>query len=411
MNPLYKNKQAMWHLHPKFARVTLVLIILMMVAVFGGLALSFALLNEYVLFPCMGLVLVLTGVLCPFGVGMREYIIVTDSCIALVRQYTKFDKQLDYRTLRTYSWNDAYITLFGPVGKINKEHCIYKAYIGSKYLSPEDLRSRSKKKGMLCTKVNLYQLMSCEQFYKKPFQVVINKDPDQDIVLYRCQCHNSIVESISNSFVQGFDVSCFDLKDISRRAIVAYSIACLENALIHYNHTDEGWKVLLNEMWKFTNLDEYDSKVLQDWYGLLDLCPNTFVSPYSKYVGSHGDFNDDVVLARIDEQSYDALAKAIDNCHTAIGELCAGVYNVALATVHETFFDISFVTLLTCQESIIDVMYRNQIALPDTHPFEIYPHEIPQGNMRKHTMGKPFDGTKLSKFIQSEQISDGCGAD
>lgn len=55
-----------------------------------------------------------------------------------------------------------------------------------------------------------------------------------------------------------------DLKNISLRGRVAFGIRCFENALLALQYNVSQWRIVLDYLWSFTNID-----FLDDWSGLI----------------------------------------------------------------------------------------------------------------------------------------------
>ena len=64
--------------------------------------------------------------------------------------------------------------------------------------------------------------------------------------------------------INKMDIDVF--KNISLNGRVAYGISCLENTLLYLNYNVEDWKIVLEYLWEFTNiefLDDWSSKVVE----------------------------------------------------------------------------------------------------------------------------------------------------
>lgn len=355
-----------------------------------------------------GLTVILVGMVVLFSLmpyltrNLHSNVLVAKDRVALLRRYAKKDYD-SYREKISYSWDEVCITVFGPIRKYNKNENVYKVYFSNRYLMPEDIKSRSGKKGSFFLVVSYVRLVCITRFYNKPIRVILKKDVENDVVLYRCQCHSYYFDTLALLKEKNCQITFDNFKTISKRAVVAYAICCLENALKFYNCDKQGWNVLLSKMWTFTQLEETDTDGINNWFGLHDILPNSMVRPYDKYLRSHGKFSEDVVLEKVSKSEYELIDDAYENFHSTIGELCEGIVNLVAATTGDMFYDVAFNTLFTLQECILDVMNLNQIPLPELEPFTQYEYDL--SNEEKHIFGwgQTFDGTKFSKFLCSDE--------
>lgn len=358
----------------------------------------------------IGIAVMFSGVL--VSIAMMPYVLrnchqcvlITDKGVTLCRRYLQ-NNQFNYVAKKKYSMQDVCVTLIGPYRKLSENERCYKAYFCDRYLTPSDLRTRSKRKGSFFLVVNYSRLMCLLPYYNKPVHLYLKKPVTNELVLYRCQCHNYLMDLLATGEEQKRQLNCGDFKDISRRAIVAYSICCLESAMKFYGCKGAGWNVLLNNLWKFTQLDENDTDGINNWFGLIDLLPTSMVRPYDKYLQSHGRLDEEIKLERVSKEEYEQIEAAYDNFHSVIGELCEGIINLAAATTSDVFYDMSYGTLFTLQEFILDVMIRNEVPLPAVERFLAYKHELPVKEKPVYCWGNTFDGAQFSLFLCKEKTT------
>ena len=331
-----------------------------------------------------------------------HFVRITENQVELVREERHYGLY-DYITKKSFSMSDVCVTLVGPYRKVtNHEYC-YKAYFCDRYLTQSDLGSKFQRKNSFYLVVNYNRLEYLLQYYNKPVHVYLRKNVTDEVVLYKCECHNYYVALLSKAKEKNSPVNFDDFKNISKRAVVAYSLCCLENALEFYNNRGDGWNVLLSYLWKFTQLEETDTDAVKSWFGLYDLLPNSFARPYDKYLKSHGRFKEEIELERVSQEEYELIELACNDSHSVIGELCEGILDLAAATTADFFYDVSYSTLFALHECVLDVMERNDIPLADVNSFSKYPHEVPQDGQSSNCWGKTFDASIFSKILRPNQ--------
>lgn len=356
-----------------------------------------------VIFIVFVLMLVLAALMLPIVVRNCHYYVQIDEKYVTLLRRTLYNGYVNYSHKKSFYTDDVYVTLIGPYHKLDKYEYSYKVYFSTRYLTPEDFGTKFVRKNCFYCVVNYSRLAYLLQYYKKPICVYLRKNLSKEIVVYKCLCHNHYLELLSALKEKNSSVSFVNFQSIAKRAIVAYSLCCLENALEFYKHSEEGWNVLLSYLWRFAQLEQTDTDGINNWFGLYDLLPNSFARPFEKYLRSHARFEKDIELERVSKKEYELIDCACNNAHSVVGELCEGILNLASATTSDVFYDISYDTLFTLQEYVLDVMERNQIPLPNLDSFLQYKHELPQDDEHTYCWGETFEASKFSKMLRSNQ--------
>ncbi len=170
-----------------------------------------------------------------------------------------------------------------------------------------------------------------------------------------------------------------EFKKISLRGRVSYSIRCFENTLVYLNYHVEDWKIVLEYLWGFT-----DIQYLDDWNGIIsEIIPENlleFVS-YKEH-----DFE------YLDEDNFRYLYQLYQNIDEKIDYLMSAIYDIGAShsySVIEGYGQKSFNELAR----LIDYMIKNHIPLPDVDSFRRFSIEENRG------WGNEFEGKTLSRII------------
>lgn len=170
-----------------------------------------------------------------------------------------------------------------------------------------------------------------------------------------------------------------EFKKISLRGRVSYSIACFENTLFYLNYNVENWKLVLQYLWKFTDIEYLD-----DWNGIIsEIIPENlleFVS-YQEH-----DFE------YLNEDDFNYLYSLYQNIDEEIDYIMSAIYDIGAShsySVIQGYGQSSFYEL----GELIAYMLEHHIPLPDIDSFRRFHIEENKG------WGNEFEGRTLSRII------------
>lgn len=400
------SKDTVFDVNPRARIARDVAFIIVALCLVAGIGLLFVNHVVGIIVECLGLV-VLLATLPYVHRNLDHYVVVRRNEIALIAKRAQRKRtglftvtfETYYVKKAAYNLDDVRITLVGPIR--NRKSVVYRAFINDHYLVQDGKPQISKKDKQFSFVLTEDDLDYLHTLYKRPFEVLLFSEPgNNDYILKRCQYHNYLADLRAKQSSCPGRVNFDKFKQTSVRALVAYSICCLENALEYFNQGGDGWQHLLGKLWQFTQIEEGDDDALRNWFGIADLLPNKLVTPYDKYLTRSKPADEDIKLERVDEPTYQQIATCCENCHSVVAELCDGVYNVAASTLHEIFRDVAYVTLANLQETVLDVMYLNRVPLPKISPLVDIPYELPLRGSA-YSLGSTFDGTQYSKFLKN----------
>lgn len=168
-------------------------------------------------------------------------------------------------------------------------------------------------------------------------------------------------------------------KNISLRGRVSYSICCFENTLFYLKYNVEDWKIVLEYLWKFTNI-----KYLDDWNGILsEIIPENLLE-FKSYEAHEFEY--------LDEETFKYLYRLYQNLDEKIDYVMSAIYDIGAShsySIIEGYGQKSFHELT----KLLDYMIENHIPLPDMDFFRRFSIEENRG------WGNPFEGRTLSKIL------------
>lgn len=203
-------------------------------------------------------------------------------------------------------------------------------------------------------------------------------------------------------------ISQEEFSKISIRGRVAYGICCLENAMIKYNISGEGWNILLKRMWEYTTLSgALDRKIgmltLEKWMNLTKFLPK---QEYYYGAPNYKLFVERRVCYPEEPPTEDTYNKLFDSYHghknEVINKMCSIVFDIGSDEMYAGIDEKSKVTLDDLQE-MLDIMYENEIPLPDIEPFRQYVFHKSGWDYDLHGWGEMFEGTQYSKFVNKSE--------
>lgn len=169
-------------------------------------------------------------------------------------------------------------------------------------------------------------------------------------------------------------------RHISMRGRVAYGISCFENAIIALKYNVNDWKIVLNYLWEFTNI-----QYLDDWNDIVvELIPEN-LKEFKTY--------EEEEFEKLSKDEFIYLYSLYQNIDGSVDALLRGIYDLGIShayTVIEGYGESSLKSL----ERIIKLMIDYNFPLPSIDPFLKFSIEENRG------WGDKFDGTKLSKILQ-----------
>jgi hypothetical protein len=168
-------------------------------------------------------------------------------------------------------------------------------------------------------------------------------------------------------------------KHISMRGRVAYGISCFENTIIALKYDVNDWKIDLNYLWEFTNI-----QYLDDWNDIVvEIIPEN-LTELKTY--------EEEEFERLSKDEFIYLYNLYQNIDGSVDALLRGIYDLGIShayTVIEGYGESSLKSL----ERIIKLMIDYNFPLPSIDPFLKFSIEEYKG------WGDKFDGTKLSKIL------------
>lgn len=170
-----------------------------------------------------------------------------------------------------------------------------------------------------------------------------------------------------------------EFKKISLSGRVSYSICCFENTLFYLNYHVEDWKIVLEYLWSFTNI-----QYLDDWNGIIsEIIPENLLEFVS--YEEHG-------FEYLDEDNFRYLYQLYQNIDEKIDYVMSAIYDIGAShsySIIEGYGQQSFHELA----KLIDYMIKNHIPLPDIDSFRRFSIEEDRG------WGNKFEGKTLSRII------------
>lgn len=195
-----------------------------------------------------------------------------------------------------------------------------------------------------------------------------------------------------------------DFETLSIRATAAYMFCCLENALEFYKLNGTGWRYLLSQMWKYTELSlevvngvcSFDT--WEDWISISPLMPYFYNKLKSE---GYKECKKDLRWIEITEEDYLALRNDYQQTNDVINNLC---HNIDHGAMGQTWcgFHKTAEHILYYLQKVLEIMEENKIPLPDIEPFKKYPFSIPEYDEDTYGWGYAFDGTQYSKYVNSD---------
>lgn len=170
-----------------------------------------------------------------------------------------------------------------------------------------------------------------------------------------------------------------DFTLISIRGRVAYAICCFEDALKYYNCDTNDWKIVIEQLWKYTNVEFFD-----DWhYFVAEILPecilefNTFKEENFEYIS---------------EEQFKVLQKLYKGSNDIIKDIVRYIFDIGISELYGSLVNYGQRTLDNL-EILLNCMVSNSIPLPDINKFILLSYDDCDG------WGSEFDGTEYSSIL------------
>jgi hypothetical protein len=192
-----------------------------------------------------------------------------------------------------------------------------------------------------------------------------------------------------------------EFSNISLKGRAAFSICCLENALLFFNLNKAGWKILLEKLWTVTELPEDINDI---WIEIIvPILPNDFneIHEYNEMFGNIIHLEEGKMVVRdephITLEEFNLLKEAYAESNNGLNNLIDEVYEVGSSYMNAGISkDGPF-----CYPSIKNIILfleSNKIELPYINLFKQYVFD-PKQNHECYGWGIPFDGKKISRIL------------
>lgn len=169
-----------------------------------------------------------------------------------------------------------------------------------------------------------------------------------------------------------------DFITISIRGRVSFAICCFENALKYFNCSSNDWKIILERMWSYTDIDFFD-----DWhYSMAEYLPESILEC--------GTYEED--FEYVNEEQFEELTKLYKNANDVIKKLIKLVFDVGISEFYGRLENYGQSTLVNL-EILINFMSSNGIPLPDINKFKIFSYDDGDG------WGNRFVGVEYSDIL------------
>lgn len=175
---------------------------------------------------------------------------------------------------------------------------------------------------------------------------------------------------------QGGNLNKEDLKNISLRGRVAFGIRCFENALLDLQYNVSQWRIVLDYLWSFTNID-----FLDDWNGLIaEIIPENLLE--FKSYEEHG-------YKYLDEKAFRYLYALYYNIDPKIDYIMTAIYYIGTSHAYSVITGNGQRSLDEAGK-LINYITENSIPLPEID-------KIKKSSINENRgWGNKFDGKEVS---------------
>jgi hypothetical protein len=170
-----------------------------------------------------------------------------------------------------------------------------------------------------------------------------------------------------------------DFKMVSIRGRLAYAISCLENALKYYKCNTTDWRIVLEQLWTYTDIQFFD-----DWhYTIAEILPESVLESNIFDVDDH---------EYINEMQFICLHNLYSNTNNEIKDIIQFIFNIGICEFYGKLENYGQLTLDN-MEVLINYMISNSIPLPDMSRFKVFYYDDGNG------WGEKFSGIKYSCIL------------
>jgi hypothetical protein len=167
------------------------------------------------------------------------------------------------------------------------------------------------------------------------------------------------------------------LCEVSVRGRVAFSICCLETAILHFVAESESWRFLLDELWKYTTESRLDR-----WQEIIAEYTPSVILDQEHF--SDGDFE------FIDEQLFNRLHRLYSQHESVLSELVDLVFDVGTIELFGSIDGFGQESLnQACR--VMEKVQAIGLRLPELDRFATY------SRLERRGWGNPFDPGSLRK--------------
>ena len=166
---------------------------------------------------------------------------------------------------------------------------------------------------------------------------------------------------------------------------MCYAISCFENVIIELGCNAEDWKIVLNYMWSFTDIEYLD-----DWNEIMAEIPPEDLLEFKSFEEHDYEW--------ISEEEFLHLYKLYINLDARIETLFSMVYCLGISHAYSAITNYGQRSLDEINK-IIDFMTSNKFTLPEIESFQKYSIEESQG------WGNRFNGKVLSKILNIQDVN------
>lgn len=165
---------------------------------------------------------------------------------------------------------------------------------------------------------------------------------------------------------------------ISIRGRVSFAICCFENALKIFNYNPNEWRVVLEQMWSYTNIEFFD-----DWhYSMAEFLPESILECDT--------YEED--FEYVNEAQFIELTKLYKNSNDIIKNLIKLVFDVGISEFYGKLENYGQITLNNLV-ILVSYMSSNGIPIPEIDKFKSFSYDEVNG------WGNKFVGIKYSSIL------------
>ena len=170
-----------------------------------------------------------------------------------------------------------------------------------------------------------------------------------------------------------------DFAGISIKGRVSYSICCLESALINMGCKIKDWKIILKQLWTYTNVEFFE-----DWhYSTSEFLPESILE-FNEFDNNNFEY--------INEETYLTLYKLYKSENDIVKNLVKLIFNIGISEFYGRLENQGQQSLNSV-EILLNYMNKNKIPLPDISKFQSLSYSEGNG------WGNDFDGRSLSTIL------------